>query len=116
MHKVRWLSIWSNATQPLLDAACQMRKLECLQIKMSNATSLAAIDKLVQLRYLHIGSSTKVQSVEPLASLSILRLLELENFKLISDFSPLLALEGLESLAVTGSMWSRLAQTAGHTR
>jgi hypothetical protein len=62
---------------------------------------------LSNLRYLHIGSSTKVESIAPLVALQQLRLLEVENFKLITDFSPLLALTSLEALAVTGSMWTR---------
>jgi hypothetical protein len=107
LQHVRWLSIWSRVTPPLFEAACQMRNLECLQIKWSNVRRLDPIAGLGQLRYLSIGSSTKVESVQPLAALSGLRLLEIENFKLISDFSPLLSLTALESLAVTGSMWTR---------
>ena len=106
-QSIRWLSIWSHVTQPLFDAACQMRNLECLQIKWSNVKKLDAIENMTALRYLHIGSSTKVESIQPLASLSGLRLLELENFKAVTDFSPLLSLTGLASLVITGSMWTR---------
>lgn len=107
LRQVRWLKVWSLVTPALFEALCRMPNLECLQIKMSNVSDIGAIANLKQLRYLHIGSSTKVQSIEPLAALSQLRLLELENFKLVSDFSPLLALEKLESLAVTGSLWTK---------
>jgi len=106
-RQVRWLSIWSHVTPPLFEAACRMPQLECLQLKWSNLTQLDAIAGMQQLRYLHIGSSTKVQSLQPLTTLSSLRMLEIENFKLIEDFSPLLALDQLEVLAVTGSMWTR---------
>lgn len=107
LQNLRWLNIWSHVTQPLFDAACEIRNLECLQLKWSNIKSLDAIGNLTALKYLHIGSSTKIQSIEPLAALSSLRLLEIENFKLIDNFSPLLSLAKLESLVVTGSMWTR---------
>ncbi|HMB55960.1 MAG TPA: leucine-rich repeat domain-containing protein [Arenimonas sp.] len=104
---VRWLSLWSHVTPPLFEAACKMPGLECLQIKWSNVRRLDSISGLANLRYLSIGSSTKVESVAPLASLTQLKLLDIENFKLITDFSPLEKLTSLESLAVTGSMWTR---------
>lgn len=104
---LRWLSLWSHVTPPQFETACRLPALECLQIKWSNLRRLDAIEALQALRYLHIGSSTKVESIAPLASLGQLRLLEIENFKLVSDFSPLLTLTGLESLVVTGSLWTR---------
>ena len=107
LANVRWLSLWSHVTPPLFEAACRMPQLECLQIKWSNVREISAITNLKQLRYLHVGSSTKIESIEPLVALSSLRLLEIENFKLIADFSPLTRLTSLESLAVTGSMWAR---------
>jgi hypothetical protein len=107
LHDVRWLSLWSHVTPPLFESACRMPNLECLQIKWSNVRDVSAIGNLRQLRYLRFGSSTKIESIEPFAALSNLRLLEIENFKLVSDFSPLTRLTSLESLAVTGSMWTR---------
>ena len=106
LKDVRWLNIWSRTPQPLFDAACRMSGLECLQFKLTTCTQFDAITALKGLRYLYIGSSTKVSSLEPLSRLAGLRLLELENFKLIADFSPLLSLTALESLAVTGGVWS----------
>lgn len=41
--------------------------------------------------------------------LSSLETLEIENFKLITDFSPLIKLRSLRDLSVSGSMWSRQA-------
>ena len=107
LRNVRWISLWSHVTPPIFEAACRMPGLECMQIKWSNVPDLSAITNLRHLRYLYIGSSTKVESIEPLAALSSLQLLELENFKLVTDFSPLTRLPSLESLAVTGSMWAR---------
>lgn len=107
LQQLRWLSLWSHVTPPLFEAACQVEGLTCLQIKWSNIKRLDAIARLGKLQYLRIGSSTKVESIEALASLASLKWLEMENFKLISDFSPIARITGLESLAITGSMWSR---------
>ncbi len=101
------LSIWSLVSQALFDAACEIDGLEVLQIKWSNIIRLDAIRKLKNLQALAIGSSTKIESIEPLADLKSLQLLEIENFKKITDFSPLTRLTNLESLSVTGSMWTR---------
>lgn len=107
LSALRWLSLWSHVTPPQFEAACRLPALECLQVKWSNVRRLDSIEALQSLRYLHIGSSTKIESIAPLAALQKLRLLEIENFKLIADFSPLLQLTGLESLVVTGSLWTR---------
>ena len=107
LENVRWLSLWSHVTSPLFEAACRMPNLECLRIKWSNVRDISAIGNLRHLKYLHFGSSTKIESIDPLGTLASLHLLEIENFKLIADFSSLTRLTSLESLAVTGSMWAR---------
>jgi hypothetical protein len=109
LQHLKRLRLWTHVTQPVFDAACTPAQLEVLQIKWSNVQNLGAITQLKQLRALAIGSSTRVQSIDPLASLPALQLLEIENFKSITDFSPLTRLKTLEELAVTGSMWSRQA-------
>jgi Leucine-rich repeat (LRR) protein len=107
LNAVRWLDLWTHVTPPIFEAACQLRSLECLQIKWSNIRSLDPIRNLHDLKYLSIGSSTRVESIEPLAAVSMLEILHIENFKLITDFSPLAALTNLQTLTVTGSMWSK---------
>lgn len=109
LQHLKRLSLWTHVTQPLFDAACELRQLEVLEIKLSNARNLEAITRLQNLHALTIGSSTRVKSIEPLATLQSLKVLEIENFKAISDFAPLTKLTGLEDLAVTGSMWARQA-------
>lgn len=108
LSRLRRLVIWSQVTQPLFEAVCQLPHLEALQIKWSTISRLDSIQSLSALRHLHIGSSTRVESIQPLTTLSSLELLEIENFKRITDFSPLAGLKNLKSLAVVGSMWSRL--------
>lgn len=109
LQHLKRLKLWTHVTQPVFDAACELTQLEVFQVKWSNIQDLGAISALRHLQALSIGSSTRVKSIEPLSGLRSLKLLELENFKSILDFSPLVKLEGLESLAVTGSMWSRQA-------
>ena len=107
LQKLRWLNLWSQVTPSVFEAACQIHGLECLVIKWSNIKRLDAISNLHRLKYLYIGSSTRVESIEPLTALVSLRRLDIENFKLVSDFSPLTTMTWLESLAIAGSMWSR---------
>jgi hypothetical protein len=107
MRGLRWLGIASRVPQPLFDAICAVQDLECLKIKHSGVVRLDAISGATSLRYLRLGSSPKVESVAPLAALPRLRMLELENLAKVSDFSALASLTTLESLSVTGSMWSR---------
>ena len=104
-QKLRWLKIWSHTTQPLFDAACQNEHLECLMIKWGNIKQLDAIKNLKNLKYLYIGSSTKIESIESLTELTQLKYLHIENFKLINDFTPFSKMHSLESLSITGSMW-----------
>ena len=107
MSELRWLNLWSHVTQPLFDAACRLAGLECLVVKWSNVRRLDAITALGDLEYLFIGSSTKVESIEPLTRLPALRVLHIENFKQLSDFSAVARLTSLESLTIAGSMWTR---------
>ncbi|WJN61119.1 hypothetical protein [Pseudomonas sp. SO81] len=103
------LRVWSRVTQPLFDAICELSNLQVLQIKWSNVCRLDAIRNLSALKALSIGSSTQVESIAPLTALQSLELLEIENFKLITDFSPLVDLRSLRHLSVSGSMWSKQA-------
>jgi hypothetical protein len=107
MTQVRALRLWTRVPQAVFDAACAMPNLEYLDIKWSSLTHLDAIAALRGLRWFVLGSSTKLTSLEPLRSLAHLHTLELENIKLIDDFTPLQALTSLRRLAVTGSMWTR---------
>ncbi len=106
-RQITRLRVWSHVTQPLFDAICALTDLTELQLKWSNVRSLGNISQLTKLRCLSIGSSTKIESIDPLGTLANLEFLELENVKLIRDFAPLNRLLNLRDLAVTGSLWSR---------
>jgi Leucine-rich repeat (LRR) protein len=107
MPQVRALQLWTRVPQAVFDAACAMPNLEYLSVKWSSLTTLDAIGALRGLRWFVLGSSTRLASLEPLRALPKLHTLELENVKLIHDFTPLQALTSLRRLAVTGSMWTR---------
>lgn len=75
---------------------------------LSGAAS-RALDSLTSvggLRYFHLGSSTSLESIDPLATCDNLKSLGLENIKRISDLDPIGDLRGLEELAVEGSTWT----------
>jgi Leucine-rich repeat (LRR) protein len=68
-----------------------------------------SIDALLSagaLRYFHLGSSTSLESIEPLASCPELKSLGLENIKRITELDPIGGLTRLEGLAVEGSTWT----------
>jgi hypothetical protein len=91
--------------QNLFDAACRMKNLESLWIKYSKIKHLEALLDCRSLRYLHLGNSAQIQSIEPLAGMAGLKSLYLENIKHITDLSPLSPLTGLEELGISGGIW-----------
>jgi hypothetical protein len=84
-------TLWFNSrvNQPLFEAACEMENLEGLYVKWSGIKSIASLPKLKKLKYLHIGSSAQVESMEPLREMTGLQALEIENFKKIRKLDPI---------------------------
>ena len=103
LDKIKYIWFFSKVPQLLFDAICSMKNLEGVYIKWSSIKDLENIKNLSKLKYLHIGSSSKVTSILPLKSLTHLEWLELESFKKIVDLTPLATLPKLKGLAVTGS-------------
>ena len=103
---VRTLWFKSRVSQPLFEAACQMKNLEGLYVKWSGIKSIASISKLKKLKYLSIGSSAQVESIEPLRQMTELQVLEIENFKQIRRLDPVAELTKLEFLSICGSTWT----------
>ena len=106
LHNVRILWVSNKVSQAMFEAICEMRGLEALWLKWSGIKSLESILKLNKLQSLHIGSSTQLKSITPLAHLKLLKWLELENIKNIQDLSPLGECTQLVGLGVDGSMWA----------
>lgn len=97
--------VWfhSKVPQRLFDAACRMPKLSGLWIKWSAIEDLEALAGTKHLRAMHLGSSTRIRSIAPLASVAKLECLTLENLKLICDLSPLALLPRLRELGAQGA-------------
>ena len=106
LDRVKTLWLTTRVPQVLFDAACRMPNLQDLWIKWSGLTDINAIQGVPGLRYFHLGSSTGLRSIHPLAELIKLRWLGLENLRRIRTLEPVGALTQLEGLTLQGSMWS----------
>jgi len=104
LQGVRFAWFSSRVSQELFDAACRIPQLEGLYIKWSGIGNLASLEHARSVRYLHLGQSAKVESIEPLARCLKLRWLGLELLSRIHDLDPLASLVGLEGLSLEGSM------------
>jgi hypothetical protein len=106
LDQVRYLWFHSRVNQALLDAACQNLNLEGLFIKWSGIKDLSNLAYLKNLKFLHIGSSPSVGSIDVFTGMEQLIVLQFENLKNIRDLSPISTLKRLEGLGIEGSMWT----------
>lgn len=106
LKNVRYLWFSSKVNQALFDAACENQEIEGLYIKWSGIKDLSSLSNLRNIKYLHIGSSASVESINIFADMGQLLVLEIENFKRIRDLAPLRSLQQLEGLGVEGSTWT----------
>ncbi len=94
----------SRMPQELFDAVCHQRNLVTLAIKWGAYEDLSALEKLQDLRVLHVGSGARVRSIVPLTRLPKLLALSLNNFQKITDYAPLARLGMLQSLSIFGGL------------
>lgn len=106
LENVRYLWFRSRVNQSLFEAACSMPSLEGLFIKWSGVKNIESLKKLNNLKYLHVGSSAQVTSINVLGNLTKLLVLEIENFKRITKLEPIGNLINLEGLGVSGDIWT----------
>ena len=106
LTEVKYLWLFSKVSQKIFDAACKMPNLEGLWIKWSGIKNLDSLTRLRNLKHLHLGSSSQVESIETLGSLTHLVTLEMEQLNKISDFSALANLIRLEGLGIDGGTWT----------
>lgn len=104
---IEMLWFTTHTHQHMFDAVCKMDQLVGLNIKWSNIKRLDGIVSLKNLRFLRIGSSAQVESINPLTELSQLEVLSVENLKRISDFSPFVVLKNLKFLSIEGGMYTK---------
>lgn len=62
-------------------------------------------NKLSNLVYFNLGSSTQLSTLNGIEKLTNLKWLEFENIKSISDIRELAQLTDLKALSLNGSMW-----------
>jgi len=96
------LSFGTRMTQELFNAVCAQKRLKKLSIKWGVYPDISRLENLQSLEFLHIGSGASVQSIAPIASLSNLVALSVENFQKVNDYGALANLSKLESLSIEG--------------
>ena len=92
----------SRVSQALFDMACCQENLEELRFKWGVYSELSALQKLNKLKFLYIGQGSSVQDITVLGQLKSLVVLHVEAFKKVDDYSPLITLDNLEQLVITG--------------
>ncbi len=105
LQAVETLWVAPKVNQSLFDAICDMPNLKGLHLKH---TSIKHIDAsaLQGLKYLHLGSSPKLEAIDTLSEIKSLEWLDTENLKGITNFSPISNLTSLIGLGINGSMWT----------
>jgi hypothetical protein len=99
----------SKVSQPLFDAACRAPNLHALNLKWSACTSLAALTHARRLTALWIGSSPAIADLGPLAQLSELRHLFLENVGAPVDISFVRHLVALQEFGLSAARGHRMS-------
>lgn len=106
LKDVKYLWFSSKVNQDVFDAVCKMSNLRGLYIKWSSIKSIDNLRLLKQLRHLHLGSSSQVESIDVIGELGTLVTLELQQLNRVSDFSIVSGLKSLEGLGIDGSIWT----------
>lgn len=104
---IEMLWFTTHTTQELFDSACKLENLVGLSVKWSNIKTLDNISALKRIKYLKIGGSSRIESILPLMRMTDLEVLFIENYKKITDFSPLTVLTNLRFLSIEGGMYSK---------
>ena len=84
-----------------------LQGLEFLYIDETRAKDLSPLSGCRSLRHLTIKGATQVDSIEWIRDMPPLDSLLIENFKKITDISPIASLSGARAIGVEGSMWTR---------
>ena len=99
---LRYLWMSTRSSQAMFEAACRVPRLEGLYVKWGGIDDLSPLLRQMGLRFLHIGSSPGVTSIECLSEMRSLDVLELENLRRIEDLSVIGRLPNLLGLALYG--------------
>lgn len=102
--KILWLP--SKVSQKIFDSICKMENLEGLWIKWSSIKSIDNVNKLKNLKHLHLGSSSQLENINVLGEMKSLITLEIQQLNNITDFSVIGKLTQLEGLGINGGNWT----------
>lgn len=84
-----------------------LRSLEFLYIDETRAKDLSPLASCRSLRHLTIKGATQADDIEWIRDLPPLDSLLIENFKKITDISPIASLTGARAIGIEGSMWTK---------
>ena len=84
-----------------------LQDLQFLYVDDTRATDMSPLTGCSALRHLTIKGATQATSLDWIRDLPQLDSLLIENFKKITDISPIAAMTSLRALGVEGSMWTR---------
>jgi len=85
----------------------RLPKLEFLYIEQTRAQDLSPLTACRSLRHLTIKGGTQVSGLDWVRDMPPLESMLIENFKKVTDISPLASLAAVKALGIEGSMWSR---------
>lgn len=101
-HAIKKLYIYSHVPQRLFNAVCCQNRIEELFLKWGRYSDLSPLTNLINLKYLYCGSCPIVTDIDPMAQMQNLRVLSVQNFKRIGDYSAFKRLCNLEQLVIMG--------------
>jgi hypothetical protein len=84
-----------------------LQSLEFLYIDVTRAKDLSPLANCRSLRHLTIKGATQAGGLEWIRDLPPLDSLLIENFKKITDISPIASITGARAIGIEGSMWTR---------
>ena len=106
LEDVKYLWFVSRVNQKMFDAACKIPNLEGMFVKWSGIKNIEGLRNAKNLRHLHLGGSSQVESIEVLGELNQFVTLTLEQLNKITDFSIIAKLTDLEGLGLNGGIWT----------
>jgi hypothetical protein len=99
---LRTLWIQSRAPQALFDAACRVPGLEGLWLKWNGLDHIDAAAGHTTLRYLYLGQSASLTSLEPVRRMPALRWFQVDGARQAATLEPFRGLHALEGLGFCG--------------